>query len=51
MERAKRRARMQRTREQRLASFRFAIVLIALLALTVFLALTIWQQIERLFGL
>ena len=51
LERAKRRARVARTRRQRLASVRFAAVLIALLALTVFLTLTIWQQIERLFGL
>jgi cell division septal protein FtsQ len=50
-ERAKRRARLERSRERRLAGLRFAFVLLVLLALTIFLSLTIWKQIERLFGL
>ena len=51
LERAKRRAREARARERRLASIRFAVVLLALLALALFLTVTIWQQIGRLFGL
>ena len=51
LERAKRRARLQRTRERRLAGLRFAFVLLVLVALTIFLSLTIWKQVERLFGL
>ncbi|MEX2211170.1 MAG: hypothetical protein WD689_05345 [Gaiellaceae bacterium] len=50
-ERAKRRARRDRIREQRLAGFRFMVVLFALLALSVFLTLTAWHEVQRLFGL
>ena len=45
LERAKRRARVERAYERRLAAFRFVSVLSALLVLT------IWNQVERLFGL
>ena len=50
-ERARRRARVERSRERRRASLRFWLVLLALLAASVLLSLTIWQEIERLFGL
>jgi hypothetical protein len=50
-ERARRRARIERTRARRRASFRFWFVLLLLLAASVLLSLTIWREIERLFGL
>jgi hypothetical protein len=50
-ERARRRARIERTRARRRASLRFWLVLLVLLAATVLLSLTIWREIERLFGL
>ena len=50
-ERARRRARIARSRERRRASLRFWLVLLALLAASVLLSLTIWREIERLFGL
>ena len=50
-ERARRRARVERSRERRRASLRFWLVLLALLAASVLLSLTIWHEIERLFGL
>ncbi|MGH3131563.1 MAG: hypothetical protein ACRDNX_12150 [Gaiellaceae bacterium] len=51
LERAKRRARLARTQARRRAGFRFFVVLMVLLGLSVFLSLTIWQEIQRLFGL
>lgn len=50
-ERARRRARVERTRAQRRASLRFWVVLLLLLVASVLLSLTIWREIERLFGL
>ena len=50
-ERARRRARIERSRARRRASLRFWLVLLALLAASVLLSLTIWHEIERLFGL
>jgi hypothetical protein len=50
-ERARRRARKERMRERRLAGVRFLVVIAALLTLSSFLTLTIWQEIQRLFGL
>ena len=50
-ERLRRRARQDRVRERRLAGLRFAFVLAALLALSVFLTLTAWHEVQRLFGL
>ena len=47
-ERARRRARVERQRAKRRASVRFWFVL---LAASVLLSLTIWREIERLFGL
>ena len=51
LERAKRRAREQRALERRLAAFRFVLVVVVLLALSAALTLTVWQQIQALFGL
>lgn len=51
LERAKRRARVERDRARRRAGLRFMVVLLVLLALAVFLGATAWQQIQRLFGL
>jgi hypothetical protein len=49
--RARRRARIERKRNVRRAGLRFWIFLFLLLALTLFLALTVWHQIQRLFGI
>jgi hypothetical protein len=50
-ERAKRRARVERARERRLAAFRFVSVLLLLVTLAALLVLTVWNQVEDLFGL
>jgi hypothetical protein len=50
-ERARRRARIERERARRHATFRFWIVLLVLVAACVLLSLTVWREIERLFGL
>lgn len=50
-QRIKRRAREERAREKALASLRFWLALTAVLATSVGLAIVIWNQIERLFGL
>lgn len=50
-ERMRRRARVAHRREQRMASMRFLVVIAALFALSIFLTLTIWQEVQRLFGL
>ena len=50
-ERAKRRAKLEHERERRRARRRFLVLLGALLFLTAVLALTIWDQIQALFGL
>ena len=50
-ERARRRARIEHSRAQRRAAFRFWVVLLSLLALAVLLLLTTWREVERLFGL
>ena len=51
LERAKRRARIERGRARRLAGVRFAAFLVILLALSIGLGVTIWHQVQRLFGL
>ena len=48
---ARRRALEQRERERRLASIRFWVVVVLLVALSVYLGLAFWHQIQRLFGL
>ena len=50
-ERAKRRARLEHERERRRARRRFLVLLLVLLFVSVVLGLTIWDQIETLFGL
>lgn len=50
-ERARRRARIERSQARRRASIRFWFVLIVLLVVSVVLIVTIWREIERLFGL
>jgi hypothetical protein len=49
--RAKRRVRDRRRYETRKAHVRFYIVLVTLVFATVFVALTIWNEIQRIFGL
>ena len=50
-ERARRRARIERSRARRRAGLRFWFVLLTLIAVSVLLTLTIWREVERLFGL
>ena len=50
-ERARRRAREDRARERQLAGLRFWVVVLAVIAGSVAIAVLIWQQIHRLFGL
>lgn len=50
-ERAKRRARVEHRREQRLAGLRFLVLIGALVFLALFLGLSIWEKISALFGL
>ena len=50
-ERARRRARIERTRERRRAALRFWAVLLTLVGVSVLLTLTVWREIERLFGI
>lgn len=49
--RARRRARIERRRDVRRAGCRFWIFLLLLLALAIFLALTVWHEIQQLFGI
>ena len=49
--RARRRARIERVRATRRARIRFWLTLIVLLALSVFLSISIWREVQRLFGL
>jgi hypothetical protein len=50
-QRARREARERRTRERRAANIRFWLIVVGLLALSVYLAVEMWQQVQRLFGL
>ena len=50
-ERARRRARIERSRERRRAALRFWVVVLGLLAISALLVLTVWREVERLFGL
>ncbi len=50
-QRARRHHRERRTRERRAANARFWIIVLALLALSVYLSIAMWQQVQRLFGL
>ncbi len=49
--RAKRQARARRTRERRAANIRFWLIVIGLIALSVYLSIATWHQVQRLFGL
>jgi hypothetical protein len=51
LQRAKRIARERRQRERQLANLRFWAVVLALLGLSFFLGLTIWREIQHLFGI
>ena len=50
-ERARRRAREDRARERQLAGLRFWVVVVAVIAGSIAIAVLIWHQIHRLFGL
>jgi hypothetical protein len=50
-ERAKRRARIEHERERRRARRRFGVLLLVLVFVAIVLSLTIWDEIETLFGL
>jgi hypothetical protein len=50
-ERARRRARIKHRRATKWASVRFWVVLLTLLAASIFLMLTLLREVERLFGL
>ena len=49
--RARRNAKLRRKRESARARLRFAIALGVLLALAIFLMLTIWHEVQHVFGL
>jgi len=49
--RAARRARLEHRRNTRRARIRFFAMLVVLVALSVFVALTVWHEIQSLFGL
>jgi hypothetical protein len=50
-ERARRRHRIERKTEARRSNVRFWVVLGALTFLTVFLALTVWHEVQQIFGI
>ncbi len=50
-ERLRRRAIRDRKHEQKLAGVRFDVFIFVLLALSVFLTLTAWHEVQRLFGI
>ena len=49
--RARRKAWIEQRRRSKRAGARFWVVLVVLLAVSVFLALTTWREVGRLFGL
>jgi hypothetical protein len=49
--RLKRRSRLERKRRSAHATVRFWAIVVLLLSLSVYLALTIWHEVQRLFGL
>ena len=51
LHRARRRAHRNRQRETNRAKLRFWIVLLVLVAASIYLSIVIWHQIERTFGL
>jgi cell division septal protein FtsQ len=50
-QRARRLHRERKTRERRAANIRFWLIVIALLALSVYLGIAMWHQVQKLFGL
>ena len=50
-QRARRHHRERRSRERRAANIRFWVVVIALLALSIYLSIAMWHQVQKLFGL
>jgi hypothetical protein len=51
LHRARRRVHRNRRQETKRAKLRFWLVLLGLVALSVYLSIVIWHQIERTFGL
>lgn len=51
LQRARRKARIEHRRRTRRAGIRFWFVLVGLVVASVVLSVTIWREIERLFGL
>jgi hypothetical protein len=49
--RARRKARIEHRKRGRRAAIRFWVVLVALLTAIVVLSMTVWHEIQRLFGL
>jgi len=49
--RARRNAKLRRKRESARARLRFGIALVVLVALAIFLMLTIWHEVQSVFGL
>jgi hypothetical protein len=49
--RARRNARLRRKREQARARLRFMVTFSVLVGLAVFLMLTIWHEVQKVFGL
>ena len=49
--RARRNARLRRQREKARARLRFVITFAVLVGLAIFLMLTIWHEVQRVFGL
>ena len=50
-QRARRQHRERRTRERRAANIRFWLIVLALLALSIYLGIAMWHQVQKLFGL
>ena len=50
-QRARRQARERRIRERRAANIRFWLIVLGLLALSVYLSIAMWHQVQKLFGL
>ena len=51
LHRARRQARLDRQQARRNAHLRFFVVILVLVGLSGFIALTVWREIEQLFGL
>jgi hypothetical protein len=51
LHRARRRARLERRRETQLARFRYWFVLLGLVLAIAVVGVTVWREVERLFGL